>query len=258
MKKILLFIPCFNCQKQIIRVLNSLNDKIIDSFQEILIIDNRSNDNTRKVIKEFLEKHKKKYLFKLLLNNENYSFGGSHKVAINYAKENKFSHILVLHGDDQANINDIIDQNLNNNLYLDCFMGSRFLKNSKAETYSNFKKFGNIIFNFSFSLFSKKKIYDLGSGLYIIKVSVFEDSKYINFPDNLTFNYYLTLYISKNNFNLKYFPISWREEDQVSNVKIIRQTLELLKILYLFIFNYKKLFSRINKRKLFPYEEIKL
>ena len=117
MKKILLFIPCFNCQKQIIRVLNSLNDRIIDSFQEILIIDNRSNDNTRKVIKEFLEKHKKKYLFKLLLNNENYSFGGSHKVAINYAKENKFSHILVLHGDDQANINDIIDQNLNNNLY---------------------------------------------------------------------------------------------------------------------------------------------
>ena len=63
MKKILLFIPCFNCQKQIIRVLNSLDDKIIDSFEQILIIDNRSNDNTQRVITEFLENHKKKKLF---------------------------------------------------------------------------------------------------------------------------------------------------------------------------------------------------
>ena len=60
MKKILLFIPCFNCQKQIIRVLNSLDDKIIDTIDQILIIDNRSNDNTQKVIREFLENHKKK------------------------------------------------------------------------------------------------------------------------------------------------------------------------------------------------------
>ena len=63
MKKILLFIPCFNCQKQIIRVLNSLDDKIIDTFEQILIIDNRSNDNTQRVIKEFLENNKKKKLF---------------------------------------------------------------------------------------------------------------------------------------------------------------------------------------------------
>ena len=63
MKKILLFIPCFNCQKQIIRVLNSLDDELIDSFEQILIIDNRSDDNTRKVIKEFLENHKKKKNF---------------------------------------------------------------------------------------------------------------------------------------------------------------------------------------------------
>lgn len=87
---------------------------------------------------------------------------------------------------------------------------------------------------------------------------MFEDRKYINFPDNLTFNYYLTLYMAKNNFNLKYFPISWREEDQVSNVKIVKQTLELLKILYLFILNHEKLFNRKNIREIFTYQEIKL
>ena len=60
------------------------------------------------------------------------------------------------------------------------------------------------------------------------------------------------------NFNLVYFPISWREEDQISNVKIFKQTFELLKILFLFVFNYKKLFNRKRDRENFNYEDIKL
>ena len=258
MNKILLFIPCYNCEKQILRVLNSLNNEVFNFINEIVLVDNRSEDNTRNVIHEFLKKNKKKNYFKLFLNDENYSFGGSHKVIINYAKEKNFSHILVLHGDDQANINDILPQCVKDNLNLDCFMGSRFLDGSKADTYSVIKKIGNMVFNYLFSLFSKKKIHDLGSGLYLIKVSVFEDDKYLNFTDNLTFNYYLTLYMAKKDFNLRYFPISWREEDQVSNVKILKQTLELLKILYLFVFNYKKLFNRKNEREYFSYKEIEL
>lgn len=258
MNKILLFIPCYNCENQILRVLNSLNNQVFNLINEIVLVDNRSEDNTRDVIMEFIKKNEKKNYFKLFLNNENYSFGGSHKVIIKYAKENNFSHILVLHGDDQANINDIMVQDLKDNLKLDCFMGSRFLEGSQADSYSTIKKIGNIIFNNLFSLFSKKKINDLGSGLYLIKVSVFNDNKYLNFPDNLTFNYFLTLYMSKMNFNLVYFPISWREEDQISNVKIFKQTFELLKILFLFVFNYKKLFNRKRDRENFNYEEIKL
>ena len=257
MNKILLFIPCFNCEKQIHRVLDSLNSEIFKLVNEIILIDNRSNDNTLNVIKKFIINHQNKNSFKLFLNDKNYSFGGSHKVAINYAKEKNFSHILVLHGDDQADINDIKKINIEDLNKFDCIMGSRFLKDSDAKTYSFIKKIGNIIFNLLFSLFSKNKIHDLGSGLYIIKTLVFNDKKYLNFPDNLTFNYYLTLYMAKNNYTLKYFPISWKEEDQVSNVKIIKQTSELLKILLLFIFNSKKLFERENIRKIFKYEEIK-
>ncbi len=258
MNKILLFIPCFNCEKQIFRVLESLNNEIFKFVNEIILIDNRSNDNTLSVIKKFTENHQNKNSFKLFLNNENYSFGGSHKVAINYARKKNFSHILVLHGDDQADINDVNKINSEDLNQFDCIMGSRFLKGSDARTYSFIKKIGNITFNFLFSLFSKNKIHDLGSGLYIIKTSVFSDKKYLNFPDNLTFNYFLTLYMAKNNYTLKYFPISWKEEDQVSNVKIIKQTSELIKILLLFIFSSKKLFERENIRKDFNYEEINL
>ena len=158
MNKILLFIPCFNCEKQIHRVLDSLNSEIFKLVNEIILIDNRSNDNTLNVIKKFIINHQNKNSFKLFLNDKNYSFGGSHKVAINYAKEKKnFSHILVLHGDDQADINDIKKINIEDLNKFDCIMGSRFLKDSDAKTYSFIKKIGNIIFNLLFSLFSKIK-----------------------------------------------------------------------------------------------------
>ena len=60
MNKILLFIPCYNCEKQILRVLNSLNNEVFNFINEIVLVDNRSEDNTRNVIHEFLKKNKKK------------------------------------------------------------------------------------------------------------------------------------------------------------------------------------------------------
>ena len=60
MNKILLFIPCFNCEKQIHRVLDSLNSEIFKLVNEIILIDNRSNDNTLNVIKKFIINHQNK------------------------------------------------------------------------------------------------------------------------------------------------------------------------------------------------------
>jgi len=256
MSKILLFIPCYNCEKQITRVLKSINNsKILKRFNEVLIVENRSTDKTLKTVKDFIKKNKLKKTI-LIQNNKNYSFGGSHKVAINYAKNKKFTHLVVLHGDDQANINDILKFNFKNISEFDCFMGSRFLKNSKTKTYSKFKSFGNMVFNSIFSLFAKKKIYDLGSGLYLLKLKILNDNKYLSFPDNLTFNYFLTLYITEKKYNLKYFPISWKEEDQVSNVKIFKQTFELSKILFFFIFNKNKIINLRKRNKKYEYRKI--
>lgn len=256
MSKILLFIPCYNCEKQITRVLKSINNsKILKRFNEVLIVENRSTDKTLKTVKDFIKKNKLKKTI-LIQNNKNYSFGGSHKVAINYAKNKKFTHLVVLHGDDQANINDILKFNFKNISEFDCFMGSRFLKNSKTKTYSKFKSFGNMVFNSIFSLFAKKKIYDLGSGLYLLKLKILNDNKYLSFPDNLTFNYFLTLYITEKKYNLKYFPISWKEEDQVSNVKIFKQTFELSKILFFFIFSKNKIINLRKRNKKYEYRKI--
>ena len=53
MDKVLLFIPMYNCEKQIIRVLEQLNSKNVKYFNEILVVNNRSTDNSEEAAKEY-------------------------------------------------------------------------------------------------------------------------------------------------------------------------------------------------------------
>ena len=84
----LLFIPVYNCEKQIIRVIDKLlSSDITKNFREILIIDNRSNDKTFELVNEYIIK-KKLSNFKVVRNKENYNLGGTHKTGFNYAIKN--------------------------------------------------------------------------------------------------------------------------------------------------------------------------
>lgn len=228
----LLFIPCYNCQKQIDRVLSKLPEKIHEYFKEILIVNNCSTDNTYHIIKDFFNGHKYNIKINLIDNKQNYGLGGSHKIAFDYACKNNFDNIAVLHGDDQADINDIIpilaSEELNK---YDCFLGSRFMKYSKLNGYSKIRKYGNIIFNIIFSIILRKRIYDLGSGLNLYRVKILKDGFYKKFPEDLTFNYAMITASDYYKHRLCFFSITWVEKDQISNVKIFKQTIKIISIL---------------------------
>ena len=113
------------------------------------------------------------------------------------------------------------------------------MKKSKLIGYSKFRTFGNKVYNLLFSMVVHKKIYDLGSGLNMYSTKILKSRYYYKFPDILTFNYCMVLAINYYNQNVKFFPISWREEDQVSNVKMTSQALNVLKMLFKYMFNHK-------------------
>ena len=52
--RILLFIPAYNCEKQIVRVLDSLDGRIMSYVDEVIVVNNRSTDGTEDAVREFM------------------------------------------------------------------------------------------------------------------------------------------------------------------------------------------------------------
>lgn len=232
---ILLFIPAYNCEKQIVRVLDQLDDSVMRYIREVIVIDNQSTDGTEQAVKEYQKAHWSMPL-KLMRNNENYGLGGSHKVAFEYAIKHGFDYVIVLHGDDQGNIHDFLPV-LKKGIYraYDCVLGARFMPGSHLVGYSRRRTFGNIIFNFIYAAGSRQRVFDLGAGLNMYDVNMLRDRFYYRFPDNLMFNCCMLLAVHFFNQTARFYPISWREEDQVSNVKLWSQAVATLKLLFRYV-----------------------
>ena len=247
--KILVFIPAYNCEKQIGRVLGQFKPEVLNYITEVIVVNNRSTDSTEQVVLEYKKAHGELPL-NVLRNNDNYGLGGSHKVAFDYAMKNGFDYVIVLHGDDQGDIANILPY-LKNREYenYDCFLGARFMRGSKLEGYSAFRTFGNIVYNLLFSLGTERMIYDLGSGLNMYKVDMLRDKFYLKFKDNLMFNYCMIMGSAFKKHKIKFFPILWREDDQVSNVKMVNQAITVLKMLGEYILNKQKFMEEEHRDK---------
>ena len=166
MSKILLFIPMYNCEKQIPRVLGQLTDEVCSYLSEVIVVNNRSTDGGEQVAADYLKQRNLPIKAKVLRNDDNYGLGGSHKVAFQYAMDHGFDYVIVLHGDDQGDISNILPY-LKNREYekYDCFLGARFMKGSQLQGYSAFRTFGNRVYDLLFSAVCRYMVYDLGSGL---------------------------------------------------------------------------------------------
>lgn len=228
--RILLFIPAYNCAPQIPRVIAQLTPEVRALISEVIVVNNRSTDATEAAAQAALAKLGS-FPAKILRNDGNYGLGGSHKVAFNYARANGFDYCIVLHGDDQGSIADLVPH-IRSGLHrnLDCLLGARFMKGSRLSGYSAFRTFGNRVFNLIYAVAAGRPIYDLGSGLNLYAVRNLDPAVYLPCANDLTFNYHMLLRSIASGWRIRFFPLEWREDDQRSNVKLVRQALKVLGI----------------------------
>lgn len=250
----MLFVPMYNCQKQIVRVLNKL-ESVQSRFSEIVIVNNRSTDDGESAAIRSLEEGLKGCKATLLRNKQNYGLGGSHKVAFKYAVRNDYDYCLVLHGDDQGDIRDILPElDAGEHRNYDCLLNSRFMSGAQRVGYSKIRTLGNLVFNSLFSLASGRRQQDLGSGLCCYSRTFLESSVPEMCSDDLTFNYTLQLHAAARGVSQKFFPSTWIEDDQISNVKLVRQTWQMIKILLSFVFYRKYFVTKSAGNPAFTYE----
>lgn len=230
--RILVFIPAFRCAPQIVRVLEQFREPSVHHwFSEILVIDNVSPDDTADVA---VARARDLGLGKVTVarNRENYGLGGSHKAAFTYAMEGGFSHVVTLHGDDQGEIRDLLPTlEAGDHERFDCCLGARFHAKSRISGYSPIRIAGNRVFNGLFSLVAGRRLHDLGSGLNLYRTSSLATRYWLKFHDNLMFNYCMILAHVQRKDTVTFFPISWREDDQVSNVRLASQARRTLLLL---------------------------
>jgi glycosyltransferase involved in cell wall biosynthesis len=229
-ERILLFIPMYNCAPQIPRVLAQITPERQAMLSEVLVVDNRSTDDGRDVAIAAL-KQMTGLRTRLVINDHNYGLGGSHKVAFLHALEHGFDYVIMLHGDDQGDFGDIVPH-LKKGAHrdVDALLGARFMRGSRLVGYSVPRTLGNRVFNLLYSVATRHRIYDLGSGLNMYRVAALADRFWLRNANDLTFNYHMILRSIAAGWKMRFFPVSWREDDQVSNVKLVRQSLRVLSL----------------------------
>lgn len=245
---ILIFVPMYNCAAQIGRVIRQLAaTKDLVERLAVLCVDNGSRDGTVEAARNALEQCPIDEVY-ICSNDENYGLGGSHKVAIGFARTHEFTHIIVLHGDDQGCIDDLLPLvRQGEHLRNDALLGARFQPGARLQNYSLVRTAANHVFNLLFSVAIGRRLHDLGSGLNMFACSIFDDEFHVHFADDLTFNYYLIAGLVHRGHAIRFFPIHWREDDQVSNAKLFSQGLRMLRLLGGLIVDRASILARDNR-----------
>ena len=243
--RILVFIPAYRCAAQITRVIDQFDAQVRRRIDTVMVVDNRSPDDTLEAAIAQARARITGCQFIAWRNDDNYGLGGSHKAAFRYAIEHGYTHLVVLHGDDQADIRDLLPL-LDSGAHRDhdCLLGARFMPGSRLVGYSLTRSWGNRVFNLLFSLAVRGRVRDLGSGLNMYRLKAFEQFYYLTFPDDLTFNYMMLLSSYARRHRIRYFPISWREEDQLSNVRMVSQSFRVLGLLASFMIDRTRFLAR--------------
>ena len=115
-------------------------------------------------------------------------------------------------------------------------MGARFHPYSKRHGISLIRTAGNYAFNLIYTFCVRRPVFDMGSGLNYFGKRVIESSMIWRMPDGLTFNNALLLACYRHGFKVKYSPISWYEDGQISNARLMKQGFAILNLLIAHLF----------------------
>jgi len=238
--EIMVGITCYNCELQITRVLKEL-DAVLDEcpwIKKVAVFDNRSKDKTAEVAIECISGLKHRELFSVFRNTVNAGLGGTHKIAFSMAEREKFSHLLILHGDHQATPADVpkllkvAAENAEPTV-----LGSRFRNLNLLSGFSKIRIAGNLALNVFYSIGGRRMVSDLGSGINLFRLKDIRLSEIQKLDNGFTFNMDLLLYFIKNRVRFIYVPIRWSTTDQISNVNALKVGWKTAKKLILWLFS---------------------
>jgi len=202
--KILLIIPSYNEEKNILDVYNEIlnHNKKSEIKYDYLFINDCSKDESSRVFKENKIKN-----IELI---HNLGIGGAVQTGYKYALENDYDVAIQFDGDNQHDINyikNLIEPIKNNEVNM--VIGSRFINNSSEFKSTRVRRLGIFSISLFIKLFTGKKIYDTTSGFRAVDKNLIKEfSLYYptEYPEPIS-----TISILKKGYKLKEVGVKMKE-----------------------------------------------
>ncbi len=250
-KKILIYVVTYNASKHIRSVLETMPYSDFKTFAyEILISDDASGDDTSAVVTKFiLENLDKKITIKLVTQQKNLGYGGNQKFGYQYAIDNDFYAVVLIHGDGQYSprlITQMITPILENNA--DATLGSRMINKKLALKGGMplYKFVGNIILTKLQNLILRVNLSEYHTGLRAYKTEVLIRIPFHRNSNGFSFDTDILIQLIDRKALIKETEIPTHYGDEICRVNGVKYAFEIMLATLLFraqhlgIYNCKK------------------
>ncbi len=222
-KKILIFIITYYASYKLKKTFDLIPFKKLSGYKiKILISEDNSKDNTKKIAENIYKKNKLSVFFKC--NKKRLNYGGNIKSCLNFATKNSYDYAIMLHGDAQYHPK-YIPTMIKKIEQFNCaaIHGSR-MTNKKWAIKGNmplYKFIANIILTKYFNFIYSTNFDDCHSGLWIYNLKYITKNIYNNLTNSINFDNHMRIALLKNYFKIKEIPIQTIYGDEKSSVHII-------------------------------------
>lgn len=209
-----IIIPCFNEENTIEKILNKIFE-IRDIEKQIIIVDDFSTDESKKILKENYENK----VDKIIYHNENKGKGAAIKSSLNFVKGEI---VLIQDADleyDPKDYNKLLEPFLDNSIQV--VYGSRVLgrdNNKKKNFLKQFRIFGNYILTKFSNLINNQNLTDAHTCYKLFRKDIF--FKLNLKEDDFSFCPEVTTKLSNLNIEIKEIPISYNGREYEDGKKI--------------------------------------
>ncbi|MCK5624404.1 glycosyltransferase family 2 protein [Candidatus Pacearchaeota archaeon] len=213
-KKILILVVTYNAELTIGKLLNRFPKSVLEEATEILVADDCSQDNTYKIAIDY--KNKKQFQkLKVIKHKQNKGYGGNQKWGYNYAIENKFDIVVMVHGDCQYPPEDVPDliKPLKQDK-ADFVFGSRIAGQPLKGNMPLYKFIGNKFLTFCENLAFRTNLSEFHSGFRAYSVSALKEIPFNKNSDVFHFDseIIIQLIIAKKRIKEIVIPTCYGEE----------------------------------------------
>lgn len=257
-----IFIPVFNAASTLPKVLDRIPAAVRDEVEEIFVIDNDSADNSYLIAVGYRHHHQDHKL-SVFRNVRNLGYGGSQKVAYQYAIEQGYDVVAMLHGDAQYAPEYLVEllRPFRHDTTVDLVFGSRMLGDPMAGGMPIVRYVGNRVLTWIQNRVLGTRLSEFHSGYRIFSCRALAKIPFTNCSDDYHFDTEIIVQLTSAGKSIVEVPIPTRYGNERSYVNIWSYGLNVLLVMAQYVLHrrgwrYSRTFDLTQRPEIGSYGEL--